>query len=100
MATGAARLKRKNPHQGGKRKTDRKRKTDLTLTGLLMEGLSPNRLFSMSDQDEAIAGQSDFFRKPFPLIYAIFELFQREQTPFSYRHMVSVRGRPPSRSSG
>jgi hypothetical protein len=41
MATEAARLKRKNPQQGGKRKTDRKRKTDLTLTGLLMEGISP-----------------------------------------------------------
>jgi hypothetical protein len=39
MATEAARLKRKNPQQVGKRKTDRKRKTDLTLTGLLMEGL-------------------------------------------------------------
>jgi hypothetical protein len=35
MATGAARLKRKNPQQGGKRKTN------LTLTGLLMEGLGP-----------------------------------------------------------
>ena len=32
MATEAARLKRKNP-------LVRKRKTDLTLTGLLMEGL-------------------------------------------------------------
>jgi hypothetical protein len=40
MATGAARLKRKNRQQGGKRKTDRKRKTNLTLTGLLMEGVS------------------------------------------------------------
>jgi len=40
--------------------TEERRKTGLTLTGLLMEGLSPNRLFSMSDQDEAIAGQSDF----------------------------------------
>jgi hypothetical protein len=40
MATEAARLKRKNPQQGGKRKTDRKRKTDLTLTGLLMEGVT------------------------------------------------------------
>jgi hypothetical protein len=29
----------KNLHQGGKRKNDRKRKTDLTLTGQLMEGL-------------------------------------------------------------
>jgi hypothetical protein len=29
----------KNLHQGGKRKTDRKRKIDLTLTGLLMEGI-------------------------------------------------------------
>jgi hypothetical protein len=37
MATEAARLKRKTP-QGGKRKTD------LTLTGLLMEGLSPSSL--------------------------------------------------------
>jgi hypothetical protein len=36
MATEAARLNRKNLYQGGKRKTDRKRKTDLTLTGLLM----------------------------------------------------------------
>ena len=32
MATGAARLNRKNRQQGGKRKTN------LTLTGLLMEG--------------------------------------------------------------
>jgi hypothetical protein len=43
----------------------------------------------MGDQDEAIAGQSDFFRKPFTLIYAMFELFQMEQTPLSYPHMVS-----------
>jgi len=34
MATEAARLKRQNP-------LIRKRKTDLTLTGLLMEGLEP-----------------------------------------------------------
>ena len=33
MATEAARLNRKNLHQGGKRKND------LTLTGLLMEGI-------------------------------------------------------------
>jgi len=38
VATEAARLNRKNLHLGGKRKIDRKRKTDLTLTGLLMEG--------------------------------------------------------------
>ena len=38
MATEAARLNRKNLHQGGKRKNDRKRKIDLTLTGPLMEG--------------------------------------------------------------
>ena|ERR1700674_990704 len=40
----------KNLHQGGKRKNDRKRKTDLTLTGLLMEGtdteaVAPDFLF-------------------------------------------------------
>jgi hypothetical protein len=40
VATEAARLNRKNLHLGGKRKIDRKRKTDLTLTGLLMEGTS------------------------------------------------------------
>jgi hyperosmotically inducible protein len=45
-------------------------------------GLSSNRLFSMSDQDEAGAGQSDFFRKPFSLIHAIFELFQMEHSVF------------------
>jgi len=39
VATEAARLNRKNLHLGGKRKIDRKRKTDLTLTGLLMEGV-------------------------------------------------------------
>jgi len=39
VATKAARLNRKNLHQGGKRKTDRKRKTDLTLTVLLMDGM-------------------------------------------------------------
>jgi hypothetical protein len=31
---------RKTPNREGKRKTEKKRKTDLTLTGLLMEGLS------------------------------------------------------------
>jgi hypothetical protein len=45
MATEAARLKRENLLIG-------KRKTDLTLTGLLMEGLGPypmlNRKFSIS----------------------------------------------------
>jgi hypothetical protein len=58
MATEAARLKRKNPQQGGKRKTDRKRKTDLTLTGLLMEGV---RLRG----NKATAGQ-DCERRPLP----------------------------------
>jgi diguanylate cyclase (GGDEF)-like protein/PAS domain S-box-containing protein len=53
----------------------------------------------MSDQDKAIGGQSNFFRKPFPLIYAMFELFKMEQTPFSYRYMVSGKGSTSSRPS-
>ena len=45
----------------------------------------------MSDQDAAIASQSDFFRN-LPLIYAIFEVFLREQTSFFYRHSLSGKG--------
>jgi hypothetical protein len=47
MATGAARLKRKNRQEGGKRKTN------LTLTGLLMEGLGRGKAVDLAREGES-----------------------------------------------
>jgi hypothetical protein len=60
MATEAARLKRKNP-------LVRKRKTDLTLTGLLMEGLGGVEASVIQRSDEvftAILSRPPQFRQP------------------------------------
>ena len=75
MATEAARLKRKNPLGG-------KRKTDLTLTGLLMEGLSRSHLDSAVELGSSDRNSLGHFPHRF---LAIAQWFVH---PVSYTHLT------------